>query len=469
MKAKNVFFAAGVAASATAFAAPGTPIANNGPAIEVTPTSYSVLYNIDGQLVSGPELPYPGNTSRWTGFELSFDQYLGNAADPAGYPPIGGDLPPCALASTTRYFFGTGARNAHYVNDFNAQDAAQVGQKISALAIAWQHSPVTAEWMRIQYLWWNEFNGDCAGFAPGSDSIVAARGFITGVNLTFGTGPTPPAVGYYYASVDLSALTLANMPDADGAYEGRFLTEFPPNTQWATRSQPMLWGTQADANPAPGPFPSYPGGVGNPIHWDDDGGTTPEVVSGTFTTVAPNECYNYAFAVCYRPLGGMVAWFRQSSVAPPPFALLSPADGTTDSNLTPSLSWEVSNPPPQSYTVEISLNDDLSSPFFTQTGLITDNFTVPSGTFEPCQTYYWGVIAVAGANTTRSTPVSHQYNTTGQDLSADFNGDNQVDFFDYLDFASAFDTEDPSADFNGDNQVDFFDYLDFVAAFARNC
>jgi hypothetical protein len=52
---------------------------------------------------------------------------------------------------------------------------------------------------------------------------------------------------------------------------------------------------------------------------------------------------------------------------------------------------------------------------------------------------------------------------------ADFNGDNQVDFFDYLDFASAFDAEDPSADFNGDNQVDFFDYLDFAAAFDAGC
>jgi hypothetical protein len=47
----------------------------------------------------------------------------------------------------------------------------------------------------------------------------------------------------------------------------------------------------------------------------------------------------------------------------------------------------------------------------------------------------------------------------------DFNNDGQTDFFDYLDFASAFDAEDPAADFNGDNQVDFFDYLDFVAAF----
>ena len=52
---------------------------------------------------------------------------------------------------------------------------------------------------------------------------------------------------------------------------------------------------------------------------------------------------------------------------------------------------------------------------------------------------------------------------------ADFNGDGQVDFFDYLDFVQAFDVEDPSADFNGDGQVDFFDYLDFVQAFGRGC
>ncbi|MDX2148683.1 MAG: GC-type dockerin domain-anchored protein [Planctomycetota bacterium] len=52
---------------------------------------------------------------------------------------------------------------------------------------------------------------------------------------------------------------------------------------------------------------------------------------------------------------------------------------------------------------------------------------------------------------------------------ADFNRDGQVDFFDYLDFASAFASEDASADFNGDSQIDFFDYLDFAAAFSSGC
>jgi hypothetical protein len=48
---------------------------------------------------------------------------------------------------------------------------------------------------------------------------------------------------------------------------------------------------------------------------------------------------------------------------------------------------------------------------------------------------------------------------------ADFNDDQQVDFFDYLDFTQAFDRLDDSADFNRDQQVDFFDYLDFTQAF----
>jgi hypothetical protein len=58
---------------------------------------------------------------------------------------------------------------------------------------------------------------------------------------------------------------------------------------------------------------------------------------------------------------------------------------------------------------------------------------------------------------------------TGSECAADFNGDGQADFFDYLDFAQAFDAEDPSADFNGDNQVDFFDYLDFIQALDAGC
>jgi hypothetical protein len=52
---------------------------------------------------------------------------------------------------------------------------------------------------------------------------------------------------------------------------------------------------------------------------------------------------------------------------------------------------------------------------------------------------------------------------------ADFNHDNTVDIFDYVDFVAAFATGASAADFNHDTVVDFFDYLDFVAAFSAGC
>ena len=52
---------------------------------------------------------------------------------------------------------------------------------------------------------------------------------------------------------------------------------------------------------------------------------------------------------------------------------------------------------------------------------------------------------------------------------ADFNGDATLDFFDYLDFVTAYSQNLPSADFNHDSIINFFDYLDFVDAFSVGC
>ena len=57
--------------------------------------------------------------------------------------------------------------------------------------------------------------------------------------------------------------------------------------------------------------------------------------------------------------------------------------------------------------------------------------------------------------------------------TADFNGDGFVDFFDYDDFVSCFETgacpPGRTADVNGDDFVDFFDYDDFVTQFEAGC
>ncbi|MDX2148678.1 MAG: choice-of-anchor R domain-containing protein [Planctomycetota bacterium] len=55
------------------------------------------------------------------------------------------------------------------------------------------------------------------------------------------------------------------------------------------------------------------------------------------------------------------------------------------------------------------------------------------------------------------------------ECQADFNCDGQGDFFDYLDFAAAFSSDDLSADYFPDGQIDFFDYLDFASAFDAGC
>lgn len=54
---------------------------------------------------------------------------------------------------------------------------------------------------------------------------------------------------------------------------------------------------------------------------------------------------------------------------------------------------------------------------------------------------------------------------------ADINCDGFIDFFDYDEFVTAFETGSPSriADYNGDAFIDFFDYSDFVAAFETGC
>jgi hypothetical protein len=53
--------------------------------------------------------------------------------------------------------------------------------------------------------------------------------------------------------------------------------------------------------------------------------------------------------------------------------------------------------------------------------------------------------------------------------TGDFNCDSSVDFFDYLDFVSAFSAGLPAADFNADGSTDFFDYLDMVDNFSLGC
>jgi hypothetical protein len=473
----NVSLAA-ASLSAAALAAP-VPVPHSGPAVEVTPTSYQVIYNIDGVLTPGPELAYPVSPNRLVGITPSFDRWGGDESN--NYNLAGANLAPCFLPSpSTRFSLGANARNVHYVDDYAGIAPNQIGRKIDSLAFAWLHNPPTAEPMRVYFQFWNDFNSDCSGFAPGSDSIVAARGFIFGVLLTFSGGaPVPGAVGYFLTNPDLSVLQLPPLPDADGAIEVSLIQALDispdPGNQplWSSRSQPMLWGTQRDhrnvaGQQVTGPFPLLPGAASQIAQWNDDGNVAPPVVDGIFT--APAECDSYSFPnICINPLGGMIAFFRRATNPPAAFDLTAPANGAQVSAPV-RLEWQLATPAPASSTIRVSLTPDLSNPVFLASNIVGNSFDVPADALPSCQTYFWGVRAVnSTGDFTDSTTLSRSFTLVGADLSADFNNDGQVDFFDYLDFAAAFANEDPSADFNSDGQVDFFDYLDFAAAFARNC
>jgi hypothetical protein len=77
-----------------------------------------------------------------------------------------------------------------------------------------------------------------------------------------------------------------------------------------------------------------------------------------------------------------------------------------------------------------------------------------------------GIYACSVQNVCGTTATS---NVTITLCFVDFNCDGFLDFFDYDEFVTAFETGDTRADFNGDGFLDFFDYDDFVGAFEAGC
>jgi hypothetical protein len=94
-------------------------------------------------------------------------------------------------------------------------------------------------------------------------------------------------------------------------------------------------------------------------------------------------------------------------------------------------------------------------------GATTQNLHITNG-----QGFHSGVydcIVTAPCGSIASEPATLQI------CPANFNCDDAVDFFDYLDFVDAFSSSNLRADFNHDDSIDFFDYLDFVDAFSMGC
>ncbi len=91
--------------------------------------------------------------------------------------------------------------------------------------------------------------------------------------------------------------------------------------------------------------------------------------------------------------------------------LSSPANGSTNAGLSPSLSW-ANNSAATGYTIEIATDAAFTN--IVETGSPTSNNYTPSSILDPLTTYYWRVTPV---NTCGSGATSSAFNFTTEDLT----------------------------------------------------
>ncbi|XVJ60494.1 MAG: hypothetical protein HEQ23_14295 [Tepidisphaera sp.] len=111
---------------------------------------------------------------------------------------------------------------------------------------------------------------------------------------------------------------------------------------------------------------------------------------------------------------------------------------------------------------------DFSSSEHTVTGATTPTLTIaaqPDGRIPDFRATRYRAVATNACGSTTSTDARLTI------CGADVNCDLFLDFFDYDEFVTAFETGSPAsvADFNADGFIDFFDYDEFVTAFEVGC
>lgn len=167
------------------------------------------------------------------------------------------------------------------------------------------------------------------------------------------------------------------------------------------------------------------------------------------------------------------------TVTPPPapsaFSLAGPANGASDVELEPMLSWTASSNA-DSYTVEIDTDAGFSMPFVYSTVVAAPGLStaVPPGTLDFDTQYYWRVRAMNGSGNTTASPNPASFTTEADPFCpGDANGDNVVDFNDITsvlaNWLSDYTPGTGPGDANGDGLVDFNDITTILANWLSNC
>jgi hypothetical protein len=110
-----------------------------------------------------------------------------------------------------------------------------------------------------------------------------------------------------------------------------------------------------------------------------------------------------------------------------------------------------------------SFNQKEGSAFEVDLNQPSGLFLGPTGTIYIADTQNHRIRELTIDYTTPTTP-----ELPPEDAVADFNGDDQIDFLDFLLFASAFGSAQIDYDLDGDGTVGFSDFLAFVQIYERN-
>lgn len=150
---------------------------------------------------------------------------------------------------------------------------------------------------------------------------------------------------------------------------------------------------------------------------------------------------------------------------PGPFDLVSPADGSTDTDRESLYTWEASTGA-DSYTITIATDAGMTDVVLEVAGLTDESYQVDGPVLDPCTIYFWGVNAFNANGQTQSDTFPAFLQTAGV---ADFNNDGTINTVDVLDFLNAWAAGDLAADVNLDDDVNTLDVLFFLNAFNTGC
>lgn len=252
---------------------------NNGPAIQAIPVRVAPAMLIDGKTVRTGEWikvdPSAYNEGASAGnVTLCFDAYNGDANG----VPAGGQA--CGLPQAgSRWWFGADYCNVFNVTGFQSEGLC-ANQQANVVNTGWA-------WGVTQQCLVGVFTADTFGACGGN--VVFDNGY-PGILWDFGV--LNAASGYYYANLRPIDENLSHQlpTDAIGAYILQYLTNDGNN--FASRAQPMLWGTNVPGFCCTGQLLAQ--------EWADQN------CSGNFTT---DECFSRQNAVnCPNPIGGMISF-----------------------------------------------------------------------------------------------------------------------------------------------------------------